>query len=429
MATLYKLPELKQHPIAIKLMPGGMDEDEFKAFCDDVAERGILFPATLYEGKILDGMHRYRAAEKTGSKLDFIEYKGKDPAGYIAAVNVLRRKLSSLQRALVGARLHREHGLSQRDVCKKLGISNEVLSMVLKAMDSKNTRIIKRIEAEGDYSRGMLREELTESGILTTKQKPERTHSASTPNSAFDLARASGAPKTPEQKELEYDMPDKGSKNSHPERKSKKTEAQRMAEWFRSHMEDEQMGFLELVWHDVGALFKARGIDLKCVPEGDKSMDQEVKDAAGVMTSVKKLSFKNRLDGRAMKEPSAEDTAKIDAIVKTVTKAAKADTPIGESLRKAIKGATDEATAQTKRIAKAKKTKAESVAAIDELLGKKAPANPLDALKAAVAAASSDLLAPKTVSGTVPPSDEIPTVAEPKGKKQKKVVDGTEGLL
>lgn len=109
---LYKLPEYKQHPLAIALMPGGMDDQEFDAFCQDITERGILFPATIYDGMVLDGWHRYRAAKRTGSPLKFMDYTGKDPAGYIAAVNVLRRKLSSLQRAMVGARLHLDHGMS-----------------------------------------------------------------------------------------------------------------------------------------------------------------------------------------------------------------------------------------------------------------------------------------------------------------------------
>lgn len=189
------LPVLLQHPLAIHLMPGGMDEDEFQAFCDDVKERGILFPASLYEGMVIDGWHRYRAAQVTGRELKFIEYTGDDPAGYIAAVNVHRRKLSSLQRALVGARLHLEHGMTQRAACKKLGISNEVLSMVLKVLSTGNAVLVKRIETDTEFTRGLLREELADMGMARSK------HTSDTPpppNSIFAMGASMKADPEPE---------------------------------------------------------------------------------------------------------------------------------------------------------------------------------------------------------------------------------------
>lgn len=270
MATIYKLPKYEQHPVAIDLMPGGMDEEEFDAFCKDIEERGILFPATLHEGKVLDGWHRYRAAGRTGSELKFIEYKGKDPAGYVAAVNALRRKLSSLQRALVGAKLHRHHNLSQRDACKKLGISNEVLSMVLKALDSKNTRIVKRIETESDYSRGMLREELKELGILAPKTSAAAGPAPGTPNSVFNMGQLSAAgaangldsPPEPPDDEDEEDLhlPEVGKRPSHPERKPKKTATQLMSDDFKALMRDEKLTFLQMIWPEAKALVIEAGL-------------------------------------------------------------------------------------------------------------------------------------------------------------------------
>ena len=188
------LPELLQHPLAIHLMPGGMDENEFQAFCDDVKERGILFPASLYEGMVIDGWHRYRASKVTGRALTFIEYTGDDPAGYIAAVNVHRRKLSSLQRALVGARLHLEHGMTQRAACKKLGISNEVLTLVLKVLSTGNAVLVKRIETDTEFTRGLLREELADMGMARSKHTPG---APPVPNSVFALGTSLAADPEP----------------------------------------------------------------------------------------------------------------------------------------------------------------------------------------------------------------------------------------
>jgi ParB-like chromosome segregation protein Spo0J len=278
LAALAGVPDYEQHPLAASLMPGGMSTEEFDAFAEDVAARGIIYPITIFEGKVLDGWHRYRAAVRTGSALKTQEYSGTDPAGYIAACNVLRRKLSSLQRALVGAKLHLEHAVTQRDVCRRLGISNTVLSMVLKVIDSRNAKIIKRIETDSDYTRGMLREDLEDAGLVHSnygrktdevdadEDDMEFTERAAGPgkavaNSVFDMARATGAD------ELDEDLigddaplPTVGKKASHPERRTKDTPAQRMQEHFRELMYDEKATFIQMVWADMRPIAEELGL-------------------------------------------------------------------------------------------------------------------------------------------------------------------------
>ncbi len=245
-----------QHPIALELMPGGMDDEEFSVFCEDVQNRGLVYPITLYEGKVLDGWHRYRACQKTGTAMKIIEYKGDDPAGYIASCNIHRRRLSSLQRALFGARVHIRNAVPQREICRRYGISNTALTLVLKALDSRNAGIIKRIESDGDYTRGMLREELAERGIVhenygskAKEEEPEvfendtgtRTHvlpSKSVPNSVFAMADTVGS-----DDDLIGTV---GKKASAP--KAKKTAAQRLQEAFDELMPDEKATFVQMIW-------------------------------------------------------------------------------------------------------------------------------------------------------------------------------------
>lgn len=258
--------EYKQHPIALSLMPGGMDDTEFTAFCEDVEERGVLMPVTLYEGMVLDGWHRYRAARKTGSAFKTIEYTGKDPAGYIASVNVLRRKLSSLQRALVGARLHLDHNLTQRQVCKKLGISNEVVTLVLKALASKNTKLIKRIEDDSDFTRGMLKEDLADAGLLRT---PAASTTPTGPSNVFDLANHTQPKITlgegayagvtdgigdEEDDEVEVLIGKGKASSDRAAKKPKNTAAQTLAEGFRALMADEKITFLRMIWPEAGVI-------------------------------------------------------------------------------------------------------------------------------------------------------------------------------
>ena len=272
--SVYKIPEYKQHPVALALMPGGMDDTEFDAFCADVEERGILFPASLYEGMVLDGWHRYRAAKRTGSELKFIEYKGKDPAGYIASCNVLRRKLSSLQRALVGARLHRDHGITQREACKKLGISNEVITLVLKTLDSKNTKLIKRIEAEADFTRGMLKEELEDAGLLRAKPKTDVDVSTLT-NSVFDMGRTGGVARDTDGTDTDDEdegedpikwLPDTGKglkADQRAARKPKETVSQTMQQQYEALMHDEKISFLQMIWPTASKLLSEAGLSTK----------------------------------------------------------------------------------------------------------------------------------------------------------------------
>jgi hypothetical protein len=291
----------EQHPIAATLMPGGMDEPEFTAFCEDVEQRGILMPVTLYEGKVLDGWHRYRAGQKTGTPFKTIEYTGKDPAGYIASVNVLRRKLSSLQRALVGARLHRDHNLTQRDVCRKLGISNEVVTLVLKTLDSKNAKLIKRIEDDSDFTRGMLKEELADAGLLRAPAKQDETPTG--PNSVFNQA-----PRTGKEGQVtlgpgayanqptgdtdgsdgDEDIDDddilvgKGkSASDKAVKKPKVTAAQLLADGFKALMGDEKSTFIRMIWPEARVLLALMPDLTVASSEPKESLEQKVATAAG----------------------------------------------------------------------------------------------------------------------------------------------------
>lgn len=250
-------------------MPGGMTTEEFEAFCEDVQERGIIYPISLFEGKVLDGWHRYRAALRTGTAVKTLTYQGKDPAGYIASCNIHRRKLSSLQRALFAARVHLRNGVPQSATCKRYSISNTVLSMVLKAIDSRNAAILKRIETDSDYTRGMLREELEERGLVhanygrsaAPKEEEEIDETppaapvkpaAGTPNSVFNQAAPANGDDDDDL--IGGPMPEKGKRNAHTERRPKDTPAQTLQERWKDLMVDEKKSFLQMIWPEARGL-------------------------------------------------------------------------------------------------------------------------------------------------------------------------------
>jgi ParB-like chromosome segregation protein Spo0J len=95
--------ELKFHPLAeiFPLIAG----DDFDALVEDVRQYGVREPVVLYQGQILDGRNRYRAAQLAGVDCPMREYTGNDPVSFVVSLNLKRRHLDASQRALVAAKL------------------------------------------------------------------------------------------------------------------------------------------------------------------------------------------------------------------------------------------------------------------------------------------------------------------------------------
>ena len=94
---------LEIHPLA-DMVPA-MTEEEYQALRADIQQHGLLEPITTYEGKILDGRHRYRACQEIGIEARTVAYEGDSPARYVASLNIHRRHLSISQRAALGVDL------------------------------------------------------------------------------------------------------------------------------------------------------------------------------------------------------------------------------------------------------------------------------------------------------------------------------------
>lgn len=296
--------QLVQHPLALQLVPGTMPDEEFEAFCADIQRRGQRSPIVLYENKVLDGWHRYRACLRLDKTPVTDNYEGDDPEGLVIALNILRRRVGAMQRALAGARLCIDYKLTQDESSKRVGVSKVHINLVLQAINSKNARVMKMLE-NPDLTRAQLHEDLVSAGIVNSPVRPVAASPALSSAAAgaglerlfanrdaespeepeddllageqrttqtdlegVDLDDVLGDPPSAGGKVISFNkggtteggMPVTGSKPGHPERRSKDTPASLLADRFKGLTEADQISFMQLTWHLQRKLLGAAGL-------------------------------------------------------------------------------------------------------------------------------------------------------------------------
>lgn len=87
------------HPLAMAIP--AMTDEEYRELREDIAKHGLVEPITLHEHMVLDGRHRLRACEETGTEPRFEEFSGGSPAEYVMSKNLRRRHLTPSQRAAI----------------------------------------------------------------------------------------------------------------------------------------------------------------------------------------------------------------------------------------------------------------------------------------------------------------------------------------
>ena len=89
------------HPLA-NIFPL-IDGKPYQDLMADILKHGVREPVWLYDGMILDGRNRYRAATAMSVECPVQEYTGSDPTGFVVSLNLHRRHLSEAQRAMVAS--------------------------------------------------------------------------------------------------------------------------------------------------------------------------------------------------------------------------------------------------------------------------------------------------------------------------------------
>lgn len=106
------MSRFKVHPLAkaYKLL----SEEKYEQLRDDISQNGLIHPIILYEGKILDGRHRYKACEELGIQIEFDTYAGDDPSGYVRSMQN-RRNVTVTEDACSVALLMQKAGIDLKD--------------------------------------------------------------------------------------------------------------------------------------------------------------------------------------------------------------------------------------------------------------------------------------------------------------------------
>ena len=90
---------IQYHP-ACRLFPE-MGEDELRELADDIKANGLQNPIVTLDGKVLDGRNRYKACKLAGVVPSFTEWTGDNPVVWVVSQNLVRRHLTSSQRAVI----------------------------------------------------------------------------------------------------------------------------------------------------------------------------------------------------------------------------------------------------------------------------------------------------------------------------------------
>jgi hypothetical protein len=154
------------HPLA-NIFPL-IEGQSYQDLMADVMRHGVREPVWLYEGKILDGRNRYRAASAMGVRFETRQYEGPDAVGFVISLNLHRRHLTESQRAAVAAKLanlsvgdnkgaHRPAqegsanlqtltGVSQADAAKLLNVSTRSVAAAAKVIHEGADELIHAVE-------------------------------------------------------------------------------------------------------------------------------------------------------------------------------------------------------------------------------------------------------------------------------------------
>ncbi len=102
-------PGMQLQPHELALLIPEMSQSEYEALKDDIKANGQIEPIRTYEGKILDGRHRYRACCELEIEPEIRPLEDSvDPLNFVLSKNIHRRHLNSGQLAVLAVEIEEQ---------------------------------------------------------------------------------------------------------------------------------------------------------------------------------------------------------------------------------------------------------------------------------------------------------------------------------
>ena len=151
-----KVAGVEAHEVALIFLR--MTPEEFEALKEDIARVGLRDPITTHEGKIVDGLGRYRACREVGVEPRFLAW---DQVGelidFVVSKNERRRHLTQSQRAVVAAGIARlaegrptetarKRAVSQPEAAAKLKVSRTAVQDAAKVLGRGDPGLVRAVK-------------------------------------------------------------------------------------------------------------------------------------------------------------------------------------------------------------------------------------------------------------------------------------------
>ena len=83
-----------------------MSDEEYAGLKADIAANGVQQAIAVWQGQVIDGLHRYQACEDLGIKAPLLHLADDvDPVAFVLSANMSRRQLSKSQKMIIVAQL------------------------------------------------------------------------------------------------------------------------------------------------------------------------------------------------------------------------------------------------------------------------------------------------------------------------------------
>ena len=136
-------PHLERHPLSEAW--GNLPDAVLPDFDAEVSSVGVISPIDLYEGKVLDGWHRYQSSLRVGVDCPSVDFAGTpdEAAEHVLRRNLHRRHLSAIEAAIAAVKcfdigtpggdrrsqtFHAKQRLTIEELAQKIGVGTATIS-------------------------------------------------------------------------------------------------------------------------------------------------------------------------------------------------------------------------------------------------------------------------------------------------------------